>query len=202
MKQKLAWFGAVVGWFAVIAQYILMLVNNNETAVEMTIRFFSYFTLLTNSLAAIFFTAIITTSPRLNFFRKHGVSTAIALYILIVGLVYQLLLRNTWNPQGFQLIVDQLLHAVTPIFFCFYWYKFELQNPPAYKEIPKWLIFPIVYFVFVILRGSISGFYPYPFLDAGKLEIKQLVINVAGLVVVFCFLASLLVTVGQLIKRK
>jgi hypothetical protein len=44
-----------------------------------------------------------------------------------------------------------------------------------------WLIFPILYFLYILLRGAISNAYPYPFLDVGKLGYDQAIVNALGM---------------------
>ena len=41
--------------------------------------------------------------------------------IVMVGLVYSLALRATWNPQGLQKIADFALHDATPLLFIIAW---------------------------------------------------------------------------------
>jgi len=48
-------------------------------------------------------------------FFEAGVITAITVYITIVGLVYNVILRFLWKPEGLQFIVDELLHTVIPL---------------------------------------------------------------------------------------
>ena len=50
--------GALMGWFAVGLQFYLVIVNRVESLPETMIRFFSYFTILTNILVALYFTAV------------------------------------------------------------------------------------------------------------------------------------------------
>lgn len=51
----------------------------------------------------------------------------------------------------------------------------------------------MVYSVYAMIRGSLTGIYPYPFLDAGKLGLLQVLLNlVLVLAVVLLFGAALL----------
>ncbi|WP_236886040.1 hypothetical protein [Elizabethkingia anophelis] len=43
MKRNLAFILAALGWFAVIAQYYLMIENRTISVSEATIRFFNFF---------------------------------------------------------------------------------------------------------------------------------------------------------------
>src|SRR5690242_8869207 len=99
MKKNLALVFALLGWFAVIAQYVLMFQNRVTGIGEMTIRFFSFFTILTNTLVAVYFTYQALKGARIRAADKPGVLTAITVYITIVGLVYQVVLRWIWSPQ-------------------------------------------------------------------------------------------------------
>jgi hypothetical protein len=59
MKNKLTLFFATIAWFAVLAQYYLMIENRVASFSETTIRFFSFFTILSNTLVAIYFTVLL-----------------------------------------------------------------------------------------------------------------------------------------------
>ena len=48
---------------------------------------------------------------------KYVAATSIAL----VGLVYSLWLRNTWDPQGLQKLADIALHDAVPVLFVGMW---------------------------------------------------------------------------------
>ena len=46
MKRKFETFGFSIGWFAIIAQFFLMLENRQADIPETIIRFFSFFTIV------------------------------------------------------------------------------------------------------------------------------------------------------------
>ena len=98
MQRKFEITGFILGWFAVIAQFVLMIQNRQADIVETIIRFFSFFTILTNSLLTLFFTTKVFKSfaERIKIFNQKGSLTAITTFILIVGLVYQIILRSIW----------------------------------------------------------------------------------------------------------
>ena len=118
MKRKSEIFGLCIGWFAVLSQFVLMIQNRQADITETVIRFFSFFTILTNILVALFFTvsALKSKSRLSRVLLMDGSITAITALILIVGSVYQLVLRSIWEPTGLQLIVDELLHTITPFY--------------------------------------------------------------------------------------
>lgn len=191
MKQKLALFLAILGFVAVILQFYLMMETRTVSGSESIVRFFSYFTILSNLILAISFSV--------QALRKQTIQilTPITVYITIVGLVYQILLRRTWSPTGLQMIVDELLHSIIPGLAIIYWFLYE-DNKINYNQIPKWLIFPLLYLFYILIRGYYSGFYPYPFVDVSKFGLNQVLVNSGLLIVVFVFFCVLFI----MIKRK
>ncbi|WP_229216724.1 Pr6Pr family membrane protein [Dyadobacter sp. 3J3] len=180
------------------------MIENRVTPIfETTIRFFSFFTILTNLLVAIYFSLslIKTRQGYMSIINKPGTLTAVTVYITIVGLVYQVILRHTWEPQGAQKIVDELLHSVIPVLVIIFWYLFEEKKSVTYQQIPKWLIYPLIYLIYILIRGRFSNFYPYPFVDAGRLGLSKVLANSAGLIVLFICISALYIKIGKFILK-
>lgn len=190
---------AVIAWASVVIQYYLMIENRVASINETTVRFLSFYTILTNSLVAIYFTATLFRQKKenLSYLYKPGILTAVTVYITIVGLVYQILLRHIWAPTGMQMIVDEFLHTLIPLFVIIFWYLYEDKSQVSYKQIPRWLIYPLLYLAFILIRGYFSGFYPYPFIDVGKLGLPKVLINGAGLMVFFLGISALFIKIGR-----
>ena len=204
MKKKLSITFAIIVWVAVLTQYYLMIENRVASFSETTIRFFSFFTILTNSLVAIYFTLVIFKIKNgfVAIIDKPGTLTAITAYIAIVGLVYQIILRHLWQPTGLQLIVDELLHTLIPIMVIIYWYLYENNSSATYEQIPKWLIYPLIYLAYILIRGQFSNFYPYPFVDVGNLGLSKVLINSVLLIALFMGLSALFIRVGRATKNR
>jgi hypothetical protein len=203
MKKNLAVLFSLVGWFAIIVQFILMIGNSTNSAAEVIIRFFSFFTILTNTLVALYFSCLyFTKNHESKLITKPGILTAITIYITLVCLVYQIALRQIWQPQGLQRIVDELLHSVIPIFVIIFWYMYETTIAIKYSQILKWSIFPLTYLVYILVRGSFSNFYPYPFVDVSHLGMKKVLTNSAVILVAFLIISTVLLFIGKkIIKR-
>jgi hypothetical protein len=184
---------AIITWLALALQLYLQIMNRTTSVAEAIVRFFSYFTILTNLLVAICFTSLLSKKNKwYSFFSNNSVLSAITVYIFIVGLVYNLILRSQWNPQGLQLIVDNLLHSITPLLTLIYWFLHVSVRDVQWKQTTGWLIYPALYFVYVLIRGASSGFYPYFFVDVSKLG-YQIALQNAGLVTVTFLAVSFLV---------
>lgn len=191
---------AILGWTAVILQFYLILLNRAASVADTVIQFFSYFTILTNILVALCCTMLWLRpgSPRGRYFSRPGTLTAITVYITIVGLTYNLILRSYWEPRGLQQIVDELLHSVMPSLFLIFWIVLVPKNSLQWKEVFPWLIYPLIYIVYIIIRGALSGNYPYPFIDVTRIGYHEALINTGGLLIGFLVLSLLLVGIGKL----
>ncbi|HEY4327745.1 MAG TPA: Pr6Pr family membrane protein [Mucilaginibacter sp.] len=193
---------AITAIFAVISQLYLALVHSQTSVFEAIINFFSYFTIENNFLVAAC-SIVVLLAPASSwgrFFSRPTTLSAITVYIFIVGLVYNLVLRSIWNPTGFPRVVDELLHVVVPLLFLFYWIFF-VPKANLNWNISWWLIFPTVYAIYTFTRGAVTNWYPYPFLDMNKLGTQQVILNTCGLVAVFLIFSLLFIAVGKLLSR-
>ena len=199
MRKVLALIFALVAWFALVAQFVLMLQNRTASIPETVVRFFSFFTILTNLIVALFYTAQLLNIAKSY---KPGILSAVTVYIFIVGIVYQILLRHIWQPQGLQQVVDELLHTINPLLVILYWYLFEKKLLIRYSHIIAWMVYPIMYLIYILVRGEYSGFYPYPFVNVDEIGISKTLLNSALLTVLFLAASCLLVKVGRMIEKK
>lgn len=145
--------GAFISWLAVILQLYLIIVNRTASIPETIIRFFSFFTILTNILVAVCFTTVALEwhSTWKKTFSKPAILSATTVYILVVGVVYNIILRFLWKPQGLQQIVDELLHSVIPVLFLLFWIAFVPKANLQWKAIFAWLLYPLLYLIYVLL---------------------------------------------------
>jgi hypothetical protein len=191
----------LLGWFALIAQFYLSLENRTAAAGEAVVRFFSYFTILSNGFIAIAYTMILLRpgASLSRYLARPAVLTALTLYIVVVGLVYNVVLRSLWSPKGLQMVVDELLHSLAPALFLVFWIVCVPKVLMRWKHVLVWMIFPLAYCIYSLIRGAIVGWYPYPFLDAGALGYPAVAINIGGVVLLFFVLAFLLVWISKLL---
>jgi hypothetical protein len=183
---------AAIGWAALILQLVLIIgtvTAAGGTWPRAVLNFFSFFTILTNVLIAALMTA-------LAFGRALPASLpgAAALYIAVVGIVYSLLLRAIWDPRGWQKVADMALHDVMPVLAVAFWLVFVPKGRLAWRDALPWLAYPLAYFAYAIVRGGVDGWYPYPFLDVGKLGYAAVFGN--ALVLTAAFLAGGLIVVA------
>jgi hypothetical protein len=202
--RSFATIGAAIGWLAIILQLYLIIVNRTASIPETIVRFFSFFTILTNILVAVCFTTVSLHSSdrRKYFFSKPTTLSAVTIYIVVVGIVYNIILRFLWNPQGLQRIADELLHSFIPIFFLVFWIVFVPKNGLQWRVTFNWLLYPLCYLLFVLLRGASSNFYPYPFINVNEIGYRTAIINSVVLCGVFLALSALLVAIAKKMGKR
>ena len=196
---------AILTWFALILQFYLSMtayLAKGRTLAGSLVEFFSYFTIQCNLLTAIGLTAVALNGFNKGFFSRRGVLTAIAVYISIVCLVYNIVLRGTVHPVGWHRVADELLHAVCPPLFVLFWVIYVPKQNINWKDAFSWLWYPFFYLVYILIRGSLSALYPYFFLNAVNLGYPQVFINIAMLMVVFLAFCMLYVFIARLITRR
>lgn len=124
---------------------------------------YSYFTILSNVFAILMFIYLVY-SPKPRFGYLRG---AITLYMCITGIVYWILLSRGPNLAASPWI-NLVAHGAMPIAVFLSWIWTPVDKKLDYKKAVKWLIFPILFVPYTLIRGEIVGWYPYFFLDPNK----------------------------------
>lgn len=183
---------------AIITQLTIHIQNGFEL-----VNFFSYFTNLSNILAALVFIvgALLLIQRRESSAAFDNIRGTAAVCMAVVGIVFSILLRNedlgTLLPW-----VNFVLHYVMPVIVVLDW----LYQPPAttlvVRQVGFWLIFPLAYLVYTLIRGSIVGFYPYPFLNPAKVGgYGGVALYCLGILVLFFILCWLLLFLANILQR-
>lgn len=198
-RRRFVAVAAVLGWAGLSIQLYLIFYSRWTLAASLMgglMSFFSYFTVLSNTLVATVLTCELTSreSAARRWFLQPWVSSGVAVSIAVVGLAYSVLLRHLWHPEGWQWLADELMHDVMPLLFLIYWWCCVPKGTLRLKHLALWVIYPVVYFAYSLLRGHLLATYPYPFIDVEKLGYPQVFINAAGLLAGFVVIA--LVVIG------
>lgn len=197
-RQRLITGLAVLGWAGLAIQLYLNLFARLSIGASLLgglVSFFSYFTILTNTLVATVLTCAVTEreSAARRWFLQPWVSSGIAVSIAVVALAYSILLRHLWHPEGWQFVADELLHDVMPLLFLGYWWCCVPKGTLRLWHLPLWLIYPLVYFIYALLRGHLLGAYAYPFIDVAVLGYPQVLANAGGILVGFVLVGLLII---------
>lgn len=131
------------------------------------VNFFSFFTIQSNLLAAgtLLYGAVRLarddTLPRFDAWRGASV-----LYLSLTGIVYGVLLAGYQEELQTTLPwVDTVLHRIIPLAMVADWLLDSPRERIGWREARWWLLFPVAFVVYSLIRGPLVDWYPYPFLD-------------------------------------
>ncbi|WP_316798712.1 Pr6Pr family membrane protein [Pedobacter frigidisoli] len=185
--------------FSIVLQFVISLKQANYNYVETLKIFLSFFTVTTNMIVGSCF-LVISIFPKGKigaFFRSPSTITAITVYIVVVGLIYNLLLRGLVVQEGWSRVADELLHVLSPLLVLIFWIFFVDKSTLRYSSAKQWLIYPLAYIAFVVVRGLIINQYPYPFINVVNLGYPKAIVNAFFCVVLFWLLSVLLIWIGK-----
>lgn len=147
---------------ALVSQLFIGMSRSDLTIV----RFFSYFTVLSNTGAVVMLTWLAARPGRdesLGFATFRG---AVTVYMSVTFLVYITILypqlADVAVPEPW---IDWSIHIVGPLLLIV---DYMVYRPPVHfpsRTLLIWLVFPAVYLVYSLVRGPLVDWYPYPFLD-------------------------------------
>jgi hypothetical protein len=148
----------LLGAVAITTELIKMISAGNSL-----VNFFSFFTIESNILTVLLLFTLALSDPKKTKGKYDFIRGAITLYMTMTGIIYIILLSDTQS----QLVpwVNMILHYIMPFSMLLLWILFPHKNAIPYKKALLWLAFPLAYFTYTLIRGSIVGWYPYPFLD-------------------------------------
>jgi len=206
-QRRYAIIAACLGWSGLTIQLYLILFGrwaDQASLIGGLVRFFSFFTVLSNTLVAVVLTCAISgaSSAGHRFFRQPVVCGGITASIALVSIAYNVLLRHLWQPQGWQWIADELLHDIMPLLFVLYWWCYVTNGRLRLRHVLLWVIYPLVYFAYVLWRGDSIGDYMYPFIDVGTIGYPQAFINAGGVLAGFLLISLIVLMLDRLKARR
>jgi len=160
---------------------------------------FSYFTVLSNMLAAIIFTMLAINPKRTSsLFRVLRLDAVIMM--IVTGIIYNVLL-NTGGHEGWDFWSNGIQHIWGPLLV---FIVFVICGPRGWissRTIFASLILPILWLVYALVRGSVTGAYPYDFLDVNANGMASVLAFVAQIVVFAIILGYLLLLIDKLMRK-
>lgn len=173
-------FFALLGFSAIVTEIAVIIERGRFNPAN----FFSFFTIETNIL--VFITLLLSAvavalgkNSKLDVLRG-----AVTVYILIVGIGFALLLAGL---EGVNLTAvpwdNTVLHYILPIAVLVDYLVGRPKRKLVFSKSLGWLLFPAVYVAYSLIRGSIVGWYPYPFLNPDTNGYQSVALTALGLLV-------------------
>lgn len=131
--------------------------------------FLSFFTIQANIIAAAVLVIEALGGLGISQSRRGALRGASVLYLGITGAVYAVLLSRL--PMVKQIVhpfADGVHHLLMPLWVLFDWMALPPASRPTFRRSLWWLVYPLAFLFFSLLRGAITGWYPYPFLNPSQ----------------------------------
>jgi hypothetical protein len=166
------------------------------------VNFFSYFTNLANLFAAVVFLragprSLAGVEPSPTDERLRGMALV---YMTVVGVVFSVLLRDV-DLGALRPWINVVLHYVMPVVMAADWLLRPGVPPGGARDWLLVLAFPLVYVVYVLARGAVVGWYPYPFLDPRLGGIGRVALHVIAIVALFLLTQWAVTAVTRMLGR-
>ena len=187
----------VVAVVALVLQLVLILLGQNildSSSVttglpEQVRRYFSYFTIQSNILVAVAMFMLLTGRTGSQLFRVLRLASLIG--ITVTGIVASVALPPSPTYTTANLVCDRLLHIVVPLLTFIGWIAFGPRGFVTRSDVLPTLIWPILWLVATLGLAPLTRWYPYPFLNVDVLGWGRVIVNCAGIAVLFLALAAL-----------
>ncbi|WP_291038269.1 Pr6Pr family membrane protein [Herbiconiux sp.] len=197
------WFGgiAVVVGTALVIQLVLVFTNGqdvnsfqpttSQSLGERLVNLFSYFTIQSNLFVLGTSIALAVSIGRDG--RLWRVLRLDALLgIIITGLVYDFVLAGLVHPTGWALAATIGFHYISPWATLLGWLIFGPRPRMSWRVMSLAFIWPLAWLVLTFVRGALTGWYPYPFLDVDLIGLADSLRNSAVILLVAVAIAALL----------
>ncbi|WP_172300269.1 Pr6Pr family membrane protein [Pseudoruegeria sp. HB172150] len=196
--RLLAALTACTALVALVLKFVVTLRITGGSAPEAAWYLARYFTILSNAIVILAFGWMTVTGRRMH----DSLVAGLVLWIGAAGLVYRLLLADLWEPLGLNWYADQAVHGIVPLLVFVWWLAFGRTDRLGWVDPLLWMIWPVLYLAYALLRGAADGIYPYPFLDPGRLTWPQLTWNVSRLMEGFLIAGYALLALSHLRIRR
>ena len=187
---------ALIAWAGLAIQFNATFASQESLGATLWILA-RFFTVLTNLIVAITFTAL-AFGRQVPPSMLGGVTLAIAL----VGAVYMLLLRGLLELSGGALLADTLLHKVVPVLVPIWWLAFAPKDGLTNRDPWLWALYPLAYFAYAIARGLAGDKYPYPFMNVAEIGWLRTLTNSALIALFFVLVGYFMLWLDRRVSRR
>jgi hypothetical protein len=153
---------------AAIVRHLINQIDRNTSI----INFFSFFTIQSNLIIiAVFLVGAWALNKGRELPNWDMVRGAAAAYMITTGVVYVLLLSGLEKDLQTTIPwVNAVLHYWLPLLALVDWVIDRPARAIAFGDALVWLVYPLAWLAYSIVRGLAVDWYPYPFLDPDHLD--------------------------------
>lgn len=204
-RRLVGWFGLTLGVAALLLQFGLTLTSRlaqGDSVWGATIFYFSFFTIISNLMLVLVYASAEARSGWLSFWRRPTTRAMMAGAITLVMVFYHVMLAQLWAPQGWAYVADVTLHYVLPVTYLTWWAWTGPHGDLSWRDLPEMLLYPILYLIWAMAYGSITGRFPYPILDVPHLGTLPIIFNCILVFAALLVLYALTIALDRFLARR
>ncbi|GAA0228732.1 Pr6Pr family membrane protein [Saccharothrix mutabilis subsp. mutabilis] len=206
MDVRRGWFGftALVALVGLVVQVVVTAGDTTGRFPDLGPRLFNlfcFFTIQSNVLVLVT-NALLAANPDRpsTLFRALRLDGVLA--ITVTGVVFHTVLKGLRELTGAAAFADFLLHTMSPVLCVIGWLAFGPRGAISTRVIGWSVVFPLAWLAFTLVRGAVIDWYPYPFVNVTVLGYGRVLLNCAGVAVLFLALAAGAWWLDRLMSRK
>lgn len=146
------------------------------------VRLFSYFTIWSNVLV-LGVSTLLAVRPRHDGPVFRALRLDSVLFIVVTFVIYHALLSGYAPISAAGRVANLVLHTVVPIGAVVTWLVAGPRPRVHLRTCAAALVLPAVWLSYTFVHGAATGWYPYPFLDAGELGTGRAVLAALAVMV-------------------
>lgn len=89
-----------------------------------------------------------------------------------------------------------------PVAYGLFWLAFVPKSSLQWKDVFAWLVYPLLYCGFTLVRGAMTNWYPYPFINVVKLGYPRVLFNILFVFLGFAIVALIFVAIARFLSRR
>ncbi len=173
-------FFALLGFSAIVTEIATI----SERGRFVPANFFSFFTIESNVIAVVvlIFSALALVRGKQGK-RNSMLRGANTLNMIIVGIVFSLLLSGLDAELTAVPWDNTVLHYIMPIVVALDWFLDIPKMRITFKQALVWMVLPVAFVIYSLIRGSIIDWYPYPFLNPSGHGYARVITTSIGLAI-------------------
>lgn len=181
---------AMLAGTALFAQIYLDMIEKDRSLWTAFANLFGFFTIWSNGIVAMV-AGWCGWSGRTRWLGHPAVLAASTVFILVVGVVYNTLLAGLNHPPTpLRVLIDHVFHIVVPLAWPLWWLALRPRRQLGFDRLWWVLPVPLLYCLYSLWRGGVTGRYAYFFIDVSVLGWQQVIINIAGFSALFAGLMA------------
>jgi len=163
-------------------------------------RFVSYFTIQSNFFALLASVAVVRGRP-LESNPGRMLRLAALVGMTVTCIVYIVVLSGDSTSTGIDQVANLMLHYIGPPLFVLAWVVFGPFFALSLSDIPRALIWPLLWIVYTLIHGAITDWYPYPFIDVATKGYADVFVSIGFITIFALILCAVYVGIDRLRRR-